>query len=144
VIGRVFGVTKVFDVTARSAGHRVMEVDLAVRSIPVLGAQVPGRRLGLGLAVFLDKQGDDILEYLGDDVDERAERICKHLDGCTDSELQELLEAMQLAFLRRAEQCAADEAADVDAGRNQSRTPRTVPRAVDRRMYQRERRRCRY
>jgi hypothetical protein len=78
-------------------GHTVLDVT----SIPPLDV-LPGRRAVLGAAVFLDANGSDILDFLGDDLDERADTLQRIFDGCDEDELGELLEAVQEAFVRRA------------------------------------------
>ena|SRR2546428_4821152 len=86
---------------ARLAGRTVVEANLAVTSIP--GADtIPVRRMGFGLAMFLDPKGSNLLDFLGDDLDERAETMDRFLSRCSEDEVNELLTAFQEAASRRA------------------------------------------
>jgi hypothetical protein len=91
----------VFEKGARLAGRTVVEANLAVTSLP--GADtILVRRMGFGLAMFLDPKGSNLLDFLGDDLDERAETLDRFLSHCSEDEINELLTAFQEAAWRRA------------------------------------------
>jgi hypothetical protein len=64
--------------------------------------EIPGRRFALGPAVLVEGNGQDILDFLGDDLGERAEEIDRILKRCTESELEEIMAALGEAMTIRA------------------------------------------
>ena len=63
---------------------------------------VPGRQLALGPAVVIEATGQDILDFLGEDLEERAEQIDELLKRCTQEELDEIFAALAEAMKIRA------------------------------------------
>ena len=92
---------------ARLVGRTVTKANLAVTSLPG-GDATPLRRIGFGVCLVLDPDGSNLLEFLGDDVDERAETLDQFLSRCSDSEINELFMALQAAVVRRSRRNAAD------------------------------------
>jgi hypothetical protein len=88
---RMFAST--FSTVAVSAHDMLSEVS------PV---DLPGRRMALGPAVLVEAEGEDILDFLGDDLDERAEFIDDLLARCTQEQLDEILAALAEAMRVRA------------------------------------------
>ena len=64
--------------------------------------RLPGRRYLVAPAMIFDPEGQDLLDFLGEDTGERAERMEKLLDRCSEEELALLLAAMQEAIYRRS------------------------------------------
>jgi hypothetical protein len=64
--------------------------------------EIPGRQLALGPAVVIEATGQDILDFLGEDLDERAESIDDLLKRCTQEELDEIFAALAEAMKIRA------------------------------------------
>jgi hypothetical protein len=64
--------------------------------------EVPGRQLALGPAVVIEATGQDILDFLGEDLEERAEQIDELLKRCTQEELDEIFAALAEAMKIRA------------------------------------------
>jgi hypothetical protein len=86
---------------ARLVGRTVTEANLALMSLPA-GDATPLRRVGFGVSLILDPKGSNLLEFLGDDVDERAATLDEFLSRCDDGEINELFLAFQAAVVRRA------------------------------------------
>lgn len=63
---------------------------------------LPGRQLALGPAVVIEATGQDILDFLGEDIEERAESIDDLLKRCTQEELDEIFAALAEAMKIRA------------------------------------------
>ena len=63
---------------------------------------IPGRQLALGPAVVIEATGQDILDFLGEDLEERAESIDDLLKRCTQEELDEIFAALAEAMKIRA------------------------------------------
>jgi hypothetical protein len=112
---------RVVEEGARLAGRTVVEASLAATSVPFVDT-VPVRRVGFGLAMFLDPKGSNLLDFLGDDLDERARTIDHFLSQCSEEEVNELLAAFQAAVLRRALR-----ASDGRCGPRRDSTQRSFP-----------------
>lgn len=65
--------------------------------------ELPGRRLALGPAVLVEARGEDVLDFLGEDLNERAEFIDDLLKRCTQEQLDEIFAALAEAMKIRAE-----------------------------------------
>lgn len=78
--------------------------DVASRLSPV---EVPGRRLVLGPTVLVRARGADILRFLGEDINQRADFLEELLGRCTQPELDEIMAALAQAMTQRAAREAA-------------------------------------
>lgn len=78
--------------------------------------EIPGRRLAMGPAVLIEGTGNDILDFLGDDLQERAEEIDRILLRCEDPELEQIMEALNEALMIRARREEAQEAREAARG----------------------------
>jgi hypothetical protein len=58
------------------------------------------RQVGRGFSLLFDPGGCGLLDFLGDDREERVETASGLLRGCSDAELNELLTVFQLACMR--------------------------------------------
>jgi hypothetical protein len=94
---------------ARFLGRTAVDANLALLALPVVNS-IPVRRMGFGLAMFLDPEGSNLLDFLGDDLEERATTLDHFLSGCSEDEMNELLIAFQEAVQRRARRAAAQPA----------------------------------
>lgn len=74
--------------------------DMASSVCPV---ELPGRRLALGPVVLVEARGKDVLDFLGEDLNERAEFIDDLLKRCTQEQLDEIFAALAEAMKIRAE-----------------------------------------
>jgi hypothetical protein len=90
--------------------------------------EVPGRRLALGPAVLVEARGEDILRFLGDDQDERADFIDDLLKRCSQEELDQIMAALAQAMQQRAER---GETVGEGVGRRRDRRGRRDEREVD-------------
>jgi hypothetical protein len=63
---------------------------------------LPGRRMAFGPAVLVEARGEDVLDFLGDDLDERADFIDDLLKRCTQEQLDEIMAALAEAMRIRA------------------------------------------
>lgn len=64
--------------------------------------KLPGRRYAVAPALIFDPEGQDILDFLGEDTAERAGRMETLLDNCSEEEVALLLAALQEAIYRRS------------------------------------------
>lgn len=101
---------------------------------------LPGRRMALGPAVLVEARGEDVLDFLGDDLDERAEFIDDLLKRCTQEQLDEILAALAEAMRVRA---ARGETELGSARRKRDRDGLSrLDRSADREQRRRRRRRA--
>jgi hypothetical protein len=86
---------------ARLASMVAVEAHSSLAAVSPVG--LPGRRLALTPAALVQGNGQDLLDFLGEDLQERAHQLVQVLKRCTETELAQLMETMNEALKLRAQ-----------------------------------------
>jgi hypothetical protein len=84
--------------------------------------------MAFGPAVLVEARGEDVLDFLGEDLDERADFIDDLLKRCSQEQLDEIMAALAEAMRIRAERGETE----LGSGRR-DRTVRSIEREERRR-----------